>query len=161
MAVRGKCLAPEPSSILYYLKLNSGIGQLQACSQPCRMGVVRYMPVSFLYSKWSTFPAAWMSGQSYASISHTPPKCAKYAGSLPLKAFSFSCLFFRRNVGMKHWALIGILIELLFSRLQIQGNRKLIPCFRKCLAIPTYPSFYLLVNGFCVTTFCSFLKNFL
>ena len=32
--------------------------------------------ISFLYSKCSTFKAAWVCGQSYASISHNPTKCA-------------------------------------------------------------------------------------
>ena len=32
--------------------------------------------ISFLYSKCSTFQAACVCGQSYASISHNPTKCA-------------------------------------------------------------------------------------
>ena len=32
--------------------------------------------ISFLYSKCSTFQAAWVCRQSYASISHNPTKCA-------------------------------------------------------------------------------------
>ena len=32
--------------------------------------------LSFLYSKCSTFQAACVCGQSYASISHNPTKCA-------------------------------------------------------------------------------------
>ena len=40
-------LPQEPSSILYYLMLNSGIGHYEACSQPCEMGFVTYMPSPF------------------------------------------------------------------------------------------------------------------
>ena len=32
--------------------------------------------ISFLYSKCSTFKAAWVCGQSYASMSHNPTKRA-------------------------------------------------------------------------------------
>ena len=32
--------------------------------------------ISFLYSKCSTYKAAWVCGQSYGSISHNPTKCA-------------------------------------------------------------------------------------
>ena len=52
--------------------------------------------IFFLYNKCSTFAAACVCGQSYASISHTPPSVilnTASAGSLPLKACSFSCLF--------------------------------------------------------------------
>ena len=35
------------------------------------------LAISFLHSKCSTFPVAWVCGQSYASISHTLPKCAR------------------------------------------------------------------------------------
>ena len=38
--------------------------------------VVAVYVISFLYSKCSTFKAAWVCGQSYASISHNPTKCA-------------------------------------------------------------------------------------
>ena len=36
-------MPPEPSSIFYYLKLNSGIGHFEAC----RKGIFRYMPSPF------------------------------------------------------------------------------------------------------------------
>ena len=40
-------LPQEPSSILYYLKLNSGIGYYEACSQPWVRGFLRYKPSPF------------------------------------------------------------------------------------------------------------------
>ena len=51
--------------------------------------------ISFLYSKCSTFKAAWVCGQSYASISHNPTISVHnintdYAGPLQLKEFNFS-----------------------------------------------------------------------
>ena len=36
----------------------------------------------------------------------------------------------------------------------------LFPYFiNKCLAIPTFPFFHILVNGFCVTIFCTFFDD--
>ena len=86
-----------------------------------------------------------------------------FAGSLPLKAFSFSCLFLRqscRDVALgtdRHPDRTEI-----YFRLQIQGNRKLIPCFRTFREVFSHPYisfFHLLVNGFCVTSFRTFLAN--
>ena len=39
-------------------------------------GVAKFMPSPFCTANVSTFPAEWVCGQSYASNSHTPPKCA-------------------------------------------------------------------------------------
>ena len=61
-------LLPEPSSILYYLQLNSGIGHTK---KPAERGFVRYMPFPFYPASCSVFPATWEHGQSYASNSHT------------------------------------------------------------------------------------------
>ena len=49
------------------------------------------LPLPFLSSKCSTFPASWGHGQSYASISHTLLNCTQYEilGYLPLKAYQF------------------------------------------------------------------------
>ena len=57
---------------LYNLELNSGIGHLASLPE----GGCKVYGISILYTKCSTFPAAWVCGQSYANISHTPPKCA-------------------------------------------------------------------------------------
>ena len=53
------------------------------------------------YSKCSTFKAAWVCGQSYASISHNPTSVynllnTHFAGPLQLKVFNFSYLFLRQ-----------------------------------------------------------------
>ena len=37
-------LPPEPSLLFYNLKLNSGIGHYEACSQPWEMGIICYKP---------------------------------------------------------------------------------------------------------------------
>ena len=40
-------LPPEPVSIFYYLKLNSGIGHQETCSQPCKGGICHQASVVF------------------------------------------------------------------------------------------------------------------
>ena len=74
-ATSSTTLPTEPSSRLYYLELNSGIGHYRSVANLTEAGCKVYA-ISFLYNKCSTFPAAWVSGQSYASNSHTPPMCA-------------------------------------------------------------------------------------
>ena len=47
----------------------------------------------------------------------------------------------------------------IYFRLQMQGNRKLIPCFRTFIEVFSHPYisiFHLLVNGFCVTSYRTF-----
>ena len=58
---------PEPSSIFYNLKLNSGVGHTKG---PVEREFVKYYAISSLSSKCSAFPASRGPGQSYASISH-------------------------------------------------------------------------------------------
>ena len=95
-----------------------------------------YYVISFLYSKCSTFKVAWVCGQSYASISQTLLSVLNllnthFAEPLQLKEFNFSYLFLRqscRDVASgidRHPDRTEI-----YFRLQIQGNRKLIPCSR-------------------------------
>ena len=38
--------------------------------------IVNFVEAGLYYSNCSTFKAAWVCGQSYASISHNPTKCA-------------------------------------------------------------------------------------
>ena len=56
--------------------------------------------ISFLYSKCSTFKAAWVCGQSYASINHTLLSVhninTHFAGPLQLKELNFSYLFLKQ-----------------------------------------------------------------
>ena len=90
-------------------------------------------------------------------------KYTRFAGPLPLKAFSFICLF------LKQWCrdvASGIdrhpdRTEIYF-RLQIQGSPRLIHCsctFWRSLNHPYISFFHLLVNGFCVTISVLFLAN--
>ena len=47
----------------------------------------------------------------------------------------------------------------IYFRLQMQGNRKLIPCFHTFIEVFSHPYisiFHLLVNGFCVTSYRTF-----
>ena len=58
-----------------YCIILSGIRALNIKSTLQKLGCKVYV-ISFLYSKCSTFKAAWVCGQSYGSISHNPTKCA-------------------------------------------------------------------------------------
>ena len=65
-------LPQEPSSIFYYLKLNSGSWDTK---RPVERGFVTpfYTAIVVLFQ---AFPASWGDNQSYASISHTILNCA-------------------------------------------------------------------------------------
>ena len=129
-------LPQEPSSILYYLMLNSGIGHLEASSQPCEKGFVRYMPSPF-------YPSSVVLFQLHGGmVSHMQVLATQY-NTIFLDSYlwnhtSFSCLFLRqwcRDVasGADRHLDIG---------LQVVEAHPLCPYFlEKRLAIPTSPFF--------------------
>ena len=55
----------------YCIALNINRPVVNLAKRGCNVYVI-----SFLYSKCSTFKAAWVCGQSYASMSHNPTKRA-------------------------------------------------------------------------------------
>ena len=55
----------------YCIALNINRPVINLAEAGCNVYVI-----SFLYSKCSTFKAAWVCGQSYASMSHNPTKRA-------------------------------------------------------------------------------------
>ena len=135
ISVLSGCLSmPDATSLHHqqYCIILSWIRAFNIKSTLQKRGCKVYV-ISFLYSKCSNFQAAWVCCQSYASISHNPTKSVHniYAGPLQLKEFNFSYLFLRqwcRDVAS------GIDRHpdrtVINFRLQIQGNRKLIPCSR-------------------------------
>ena len=129
-------LPQEPSSILYYFKLNSGIGHLGACCQHWVRGFLRYMPSPF-------YSASVVLFQLHGGmVSHmqalATPSCTHYLDTYHWKHINFGCLFMRqwcRDVasGADRHLDIG---------LQVVEAHPLFPYFlEKHLAIPTSPFF--------------------
>ena len=71
ISVLSGCLSMPDATSLHHCLQNHH----QYCIILQKRGSKVYV-ISFLYSKCSTFKAAWVCGQSYGSISHNPTKCA-------------------------------------------------------------------------------------
>ena len=90
-------LPQEPSSIYYYLMLKSGIGQKEACSQPCERGFVRCMPSPFYPSSVVLFQlhGGMVSHMQVLATHFSSVHNTKYLDPYLSNHTSFSYLFLR------------------------------------------------------------------
>ena len=91
-----------------------------------------------------------------ASISHTILNCAH--GSLPLKPYSFWCLFLRQLYrdlasGTERY------LDVTFGMQVVESFSLVSVLFREAFSHPYIPYFDLLVNGFSVTCFRNFFED--
>ena len=144
-------LPPEPSSICYYLKLNSGIGHYEAC--------LKGYCYSFLYSNCSAFPASW-GIISHMLLLATPSLTmynTKYLDPYHWNHTSFSCLFLRqwcRDVASgadRH-------LDITFG-LHLVESSSLVSVLFRAFNHPYISFFHLLVNVFSVTCFRTFSRT--
>ena len=97
-------LPPEPLSIFYYLKLNSGIGHYEVCSQPI----------------WLTMPPIKLE-KHYTSWTEMRWACYRPLSAQCLNSTKY--WWFGRQWCIRRW-------QASWHNFQIVDSWKLIPCFR-------------------------------
>ena len=126
-----RSLPQQPSSILYSLMFNSGIGYKEVCSLLCERGFVRFMP-------FPIYPSNLVLFQLHGGMVSHMQVLAMHHNTIYLDPYlwnhtSFSCLFLRqwcRDVASgadRH--LDGLQV--------VEAHPLFLDFLEKCLAIPT------------------------